>query len=122
MIRKRKGDFGSRSSGQNVRNGLPQVHQAFAHSILKMMIPGTTFVSCAVLKNDAVPTKHRDKAKPSNVEHDIVDLCSNREHRSASKTVEIYLYTLCFCIYLEINSTSRLLSYFCLTNMCLYFA
>ena len=85
-------------------------------------IPGTTFVSRAVLKKDAIPTIHSDKAEPSNVEHDIVDSRSNREHRSVSKTVQIYLYTLCFCIYLEIYLTSLLLSYFCLTNMRLYFA
>ena len=69
-------------------------------------IPGTAFVSRAVLKRDAVPTIHSHKAEPSNVDHDIADSRSNREHRSVSKIVQICTFYVSvftsYCLYCHI--------------------
>ena len=56
-------------------------------------IPGTAFVSRAILKKDAVPTIHSQKAEASNVDNDNnADSRSNRQHRSVSKIVCTHMY------------------------------
>ena len=57
-------------------------------------IAGTAFVSRAVLKKDAVPSIHSQKAEPSNVDNDIssADLRSTRKHRNVSKIEQICTY------------------------------
>ena len=63
-------------------------------------IPGTALVSRMILKKDAVPTIHSQKAEASNADNDnSADSCSNRQHRSVSKIVHICTYfTICFSI------------------------
>ena len=66
-------------------------------------IPGTAFVSRAVLKKDAVPSIHSQKAEPSNVDNDIssADLRSTRQHHNVRKIeqtctchISLFLYLL----------------------------
>ena len=56
-------------------------------------IPGTAFASRAILKKDAVPTIHSQKAESTNVDIDNSgDSHSNRQHRSVSKIVQMCTY------------------------------
>ena len=66
-------------------------------------IPGTAFVSRAVLKKDAVPTIHSQKAEPSNDDNNnSADSRSNKQHRNVSKIVQICTYfKICFYIQLD---------------------
>ena len=74
-------------------------------------IPGTAFVSRAVLKKDAVPSIHSQKAEPSNVDNDIssADLRSTRKHRNVSKIEQICTYYIsvftshCFHCYVFVS-------------------
>ena len=88
---------------------------------LFITIPGTAFVSRAVLKKDAVSSIHSQKAKPSNVDNDIIssaDMSSTRQHRNISKIEQICTYYISvFTLHI---AKLLLLSRFCVTNMSLF--